>query len=46
MKHLEGEDTSFDFLTKKKSTNVYFLVLNRHLKPKSDCKNCISSKNT
>ncbi len=35
MKHLERGDTYFDFLQK----NVYFLLQNRHLKPKIDCKN-------
>ncbi len=29
----------FQFLTKKNYKNVYFLVQNRHLKPKIDCKN-------
>jgi hypothetical protein len=37
MKHLEGEDTFFIF-NQKNSKNVYFLLQNRHLKPKTDCK--------
>jgi hypothetical protein len=38
VKHLEGGDTSSVF-NQKKSKNVYFLLQNRHLKPKIDCKN-------
>jgi hypothetical protein len=39
LKHLEGEDTSFDFKPPKNSKNVYFLLHNRNLKPKIDCEN-------
>ncbi len=39
LKHLEGEDASFDFKHKKILKNVYFLLHNRHLKPKIDCEN-------